>query len=104
MTKRDLFADLMEGFDALEEARQGKRTLRTTEVEDKPAPAMTPGDVRALRESLRVSQPVFARQLRTEVRTIKNWEQGISKPNDQAAILLKLIERDPTLLDRIAAL
>lgn len=104
MTKRDIFADLMEGFDALEEARQGKRTLRTTEVEYKPAPEMTPESVRALRESLRVSQPVFARQLRTEVRTIKNWEQGISKPNDQAAILLKLIERDPTLLDQIAAL
>lgn len=104
MTKRDIFADLMEGFDALEEARQGKRTLRTTEVEHRPAPEMTPESVRALRESLRVSQPVFARQLRTEVRTIKNWEQGISKPNDQAAILLKLIERDPTLLEQIAAL
>lgn len=104
MTKRDIFAELMEGFDALEEAREGKVTLRTSEVEYKPAPEMTPEDVRALREKLRVSQPVFARQLRTEVRTIKNWEQGISKPNDQAAILLKLIDRDPGILDRIAVL
>lgn len=36
MTKRDLFAELTEGFDALAEARTGKRTLRTHEVELKP--------------------------------------------------------------------
>jgi putative transcriptional regulator len=104
MTRRDIFSELMEGFDALEEAREGKLTLRTSEVEFKPAPEMTAEDVRALRKKLHVSQPVFARRLRTEVRTIKNWEQGISKPNDQAAILLKLIERDPGILDQIAAL
>lgn len=31
--KRDLFAELMEGMDALADARQGKRTLRTHWVE-----------------------------------------------------------------------
>ncbi|WP_307722094.1 helix-turn-helix domain-containing protein [Pseudoduganella albidiflava] len=104
MTKRDIFADLMEGFDALEQAREGKLTLRTSEVEYRPAPEMTPENVRALRKKLHVSQPVFARKLRTEVRTIKNWEQGISKPNDQAAILLKLIDLNPAILDQIAIL
>ncbi|QGZ40351.1 putative transcriptional regulator [Pseudoduganella flava] len=104
MTKRDVFADLMEGFDALEQARKGKLTLRTTKVEYQSPPEMTPEQVRAVREKLHVSQPVFARQLRTELRTIKNWEQGISKPNAQAAILLSLIDRDPEILDLIAAL
>lgn len=37
MTKRNLFAELTEGFDALAAARKGKTTLRTTEVELKPA-------------------------------------------------------------------
>jgi len=32
MVKRDIFAELMGGFDALEEARHGKLTLRTSEV------------------------------------------------------------------------
>lgn len=104
MTKRDIFVDLMEGFDALEEARQGKVTLRTTEAELKGPPEMTPEKVRAVREKLHVSQPVFALRLRTKVQTVKNWEQGIAKPNDQAAILLALIDRNPKLLDEIAAL
>jgi putative transcriptional regulator len=104
MTKRDIFSELMEGFDALEGERQGKATLRTTEVEFKAAPEMTPEKVRAVRKKLHVSQPVFAAYLRIKLQTVKNWEQGISKPNDQAAILISLIERNPKLLDEIAAL
>lgn len=104
MRKRIIYTELMEGFDALEDARHGKLTLRTSEVELKAPPEITPNMVRALREKLKLSQPVFARRLRTQPQTIKNWEQGIAKPNAQAAILLSLIDRNPKLLDEIAAL
>lgn len=104
MSKRDIFSELMEGFDALEQERAGKLTLRKSTVEYKPAPAMTSEDVRQIRSKLKMSQPVFARHLRIEQRTVANWEQGVSKPNAQAAILLKLIERHPELLQEIAVL
>jgi putative transcriptional regulator len=104
MTKRDIFGELMGGFDALDEARKGKLTLKRYEMEEKPAPQMTAEGVRALRAKLQLSQAVFARQLRTEPRTVANWEQGVSKPNAQAAILLKLVERRPELLSEIASL
>jgi len=35
--KRDLFAEFSEGMEALAQAREGKRTLRTHAVEFKPA-------------------------------------------------------------------
>jgi len=34
--KRDLFAELVEGFTALREAREGKRTLRTHVASSRP--------------------------------------------------------------------
>ncbi len=37
----DLFAELSEGIEALADARQEKRTLRTRTVEYKPAPSVT---------------------------------------------------------------
>jgi hypothetical protein len=37
MTKRNLFAEMTKGFDALAAARKGKKTLRTSEVVIKPA-------------------------------------------------------------------
>jgi putative transcriptional regulator len=104
MTGRNLFAELKEGFEALADERAGKVTLRKHAVEYKPALEITAADVVRVRTKLNVSQPVFARRFRTEVRTIANWEQGRSKPNAQAAILLKLVDLHPELLDEIATL
>ena len=50
MTKRNLFAELTEGFDALAAARKGKKTLRTTEVELKPVVEVSADELRAIRE------------------------------------------------------
>jgi putative transcriptional regulator len=104
MSKRNLFGELMEGFDALEAERAGKLTLKKVAVDYHPMPRMTATEVAQLRNKLNVSQQVFARRLRTEVRTIANWEQGVSSPNAQASILLRLVERYPQLLDEIATL
>jgi putative transcriptional regulator len=71
--KRDLFNELVEGFDALEAERQGKITLRRQVVEIKPAPEITSDELLALRERLHLSRPVFARYLRTNPRTLENW-------------------------------
>jgi putative transcriptional regulator len=64
--KRDLFAELSEGFAALGEQRTGKRTLRTN------------------------------------VRTLDNWEQGRARPNAQAALLIRLVQRYPDTVNRLA--
>jgi putative transcriptional regulator len=104
MKRRNLFADLMEGMEALEAERTGKATLRKIEVAYNPAPELTPAELVRVRTKLNISQPVFARRLRTEVKTIKNWEQGRSKPNAQAAILVRLVDRHPELLEEIATL
>ena len=103
MKKRNLFAEITEGFDALAEERAGKRTLRTHAVETLPAPDVSAGELPALRERLRLSRPVFARNLRTNPRTLENWEQGRAKPNAQAALLIRLVERYPDTVERLAA-
>lgn len=102
MKKRNLFAELQEGFDALAEEREGKRTLRTHEVEIKPAPEVTAEEITALRERLHLSRPVLARYLRTNPRTLENWEQGRAKPNAQAALLIRLVEQYPDTVERLA--
>lgn len=102
MKKRNLFAELTEGFDALADARTGKRTLRTHEVAIKPTPEVGANELMALRERLHLSRPVFARYLRTNPRTLENWEQGRARPNAQAALLIRLVERYPDTVERLA--
>jgi putative transcriptional regulator len=103
-TKRDLFAELTEGVAALAEARQGKRTLRTHALEYRPAPKLTPEELVRVRKHLKISRGLFAAYLRTNVRTLENWEQGRAKPNAQAALLINLVKRFPDTVERLAAI
>jgi len=102
--KRDLFSELWEGFTALDEARQGKRTLRTHSVELKPVPDISPKELIQLRQARNLSRGLFARYLRTNARTLENWEQGRAKPNAQAALLINLVKRYPDTVDRLASI
>ena len=100
--RRDLFAELSEGVTALGDARQGKRTLRTHAVEYRPAPTVTPKELIRLRKNLKLSRSLFAAYLRTNVRTLENWEQGRARPNAQAALLIHLVKRYPDTVQRLA--
>jgi len=102
--KRDLFVELSEGIVALAEARQEKRTLRTHAVEYKPAPKVTPKELIRVREELKLSRALFAVYLRTNVRTLENWEQGRARPNAQAALLINLVRKYPDTVQRLAAI
>lgn len=100
--KRDLFKELAEGFDALAAQREGKRTLRTHTVKVKPTPKVSASELAKLRERMNLSRAVFARYLRTNVRTLENWEQGRASPNAQAALLIRLVQRYPDTVERLA--
>ena len=103
-TKRSLFTEISEGFDALESQRKGKLTLRTHAVEYRPAPNVTAAELTRVRKRLRLSRGVFAAYLRTNVRTLENWEQGRAKPNAQAALLIKMVAEYPDTVKRLAAI
>ena len=103
MAKRNVFAELTEGMSALAESREGKRTLRTHAVEFKPAPKVTPKELIRVRQSLNMSRALFAVYLRTNVRTLENWEQGRAKPNAQAALLINLVKLFPDTVQRLAS-
>jgi len=102
--KQNLFAELKEGMAELAAEREGKLTLRTVDVEVPDALEVSPDEIRTVREALHASQAVMARRLRVNQRTYQNWEQGKAKPNAQAAVLIKLVEKHPETLRMLEAL
>lgn len=60
--------------------------------------------IRSTRERLRMSRPAFASRLGVNPRTLERWEQGRSKPNDQAAALILLVRKYPDTLERLRAI
>ncbi len=61
-------------------------------------PVITPKQVIALREKLGLSQDVFAQVLGVGKMTVSKWERGTYPPSATAAVLLKTIERDPSII------
>ena len=102
-TKRDLFAELAEGVEAMQHHREGKITLRTHKVTPKQLPAIDSDFIRKTRDQLGMSQGVFAAYLQLNHRTLERWESG-AKPNHQAAVLIRLVRKFPDMVERIREL
>ena len=67
-----------------------------------PTPALTPEEIRDLREREMVSQPVFARYLNVSKNIVSDWERGVKKPGGPALRLLAIVKHKG--LEAIAAI
>lgn len=102
--KRNLFAELMEGVDAMKAQREGKVTLRTHAVAA-PEVAPSPGAefFVAAREKFNVSRAVWANMLRVSPRTVEKWEQG-GQVSPIAATFVELVTQYPDIIERLQTL
>lgn len=78
--------------------------MRTHTATQKQLPTIDGAELIALREQLNMSRPVFAMYLRTNARTLENWEQGRARPNAQATALIRLVQKYPATLEQLASL
>ena len=104
MSERDLFSELTSALSDAKKHDQGKLTLKTHKVGIPKQLDLSPTDIKKIREKYKMSRQVFARYLHTSSRTLENWEQGRSKPNEQAITLLHLVDSHPETLNHIADL
>jgi putative transcriptional regulator len=102
--KRRLFRELMSGVDAMRDQRDGRLTLKSSEVQPITVPPIDADMVRDTREALNMSRHVFAFKIGVNPRTLERWEQGRSKPNEQAAALIWLVRKYPDTLKRLESL
>jgi len=103
-TKRNIFGELVDGVEAMRKHREEKLTLKSHKIAPLHLPKVNGKLIRDVRENLQVSQGVFANLLQVNPRTLANWEQDRSKPNDQAATLILLVQKFPDTLNRLRKL
>jgi putative transcriptional regulator len=70
-------------------------TLRSHRVQALSLPQVDERVIRTTRERLHMSRTASAHRLGVKPRTLERWEQGRSKPNDQAAALILLVRNTP---------
>lgn len=62
-----------------------------------------PVDIRRVRQNLKLTRRRFASRYRLNERTIEQWEQGRSAPDQTSETLLRLIEREPEKIAELVA-
>ncbi|WP_240776305.1 helix-turn-helix domain-containing protein [Nitrincola alkalilacustris] len=94
--RSDALASIHETMEALHDiGAVDKQTMR--EFDDAcltPVEALTPEDIRALREREHLSQPVFARYLNVSRNLISDWERGTRRPGGPALRLLTIVKKN----------
>jgi putative transcriptional regulator len=60
-----------------------------------------PIDVKAIRSRLQLAQPEFAARFGLSLGTVRDWEQGRTMPDRPAQVLLRVIEAEPGLVQRV---
>jgi putative transcriptional regulator len=87
--------ELIEGMESLlHDLEAGKLNSRNVYLKI-PATVFTPGDVRAARESLGLSQSLFADFIGASASTVRAWERGAKTPAPIARRFLEAIKSDP---------
>jgi putative transcriptional regulator len=85
-------------------AGRDRQKLRVTKITSaKPAPALSPAQIRALRSRLKVSQADFAAVLNVPVVTAASWERGQRSPSGAALRLLQIVRKNPELVAKLSA-
>jgi DNA-binding transcriptional regulator YiaG len=93
-----VFGDLKRSLsEALDYERRKKTGLRVSQLPTPPK-ALTPGQIRAIRQSFNVSQAGFARIINVSVNTVESWEQGVRRPREATLKLLAVAEKYPEVL------
>lgn len=54
---------------------------------------LKPAQIKRIRQSAHVSQPVFARYLNTSESTVQKWESGSKQPSGMALKLLAVVKK-----------
>jgi putative transcriptional regulator len=57
-------------------------------------------DAAAIRARTGLSQLNFSKQIGVSVATLRNWEQGRRVPDGPAQVLLRMLNRDPAIVQR----
>jgi putative transcriptional regulator len=102
--ERDIFAEIVEGVDAMKDHREGKVTLKThklpaTEVKDSPDAEFFV----SVREKFNVSRSIWAHMLHVSPRTVEKWEQG-GQVSPLAATFVELVAHYPDTIERLQTL
>lgn len=88
-------------FDELMEGMEETRKIITGEQEPSRTFYFEPVEVKAIRTKTGKTQKAFAQWINIPLNTLQNWEQGKRHPTGPAKVLLALIDKNHTVIEKL---
>ena len=97
----EVFDSIMTGLQkGIDDAKDSGPRLSRRNVTVVPVKNYSPAEIKNIRNSIGMSQHVFAWYLGISVKTVEAWEAGTNHPSGAAGRLLSMMEMDPQLTEK----
>lgn len=96
----DVYESIIAGLnEAVEDAKSKKKTLKRRMVTVTPVKEYQPDEVKKIRNTVGMSQKIFASYLGVSDKTVEAWEAGTNHPSGAASRLLNMMEMNENLIE-----
>lgn len=96
-----VFNSILTGLNqALEHEKGLLPSVKRRKVTISPLPQYKADRIKSIRNTLNLSQMVFAKAIGVSVKTIEAWESGRNKPQGPALRMLQVLETDNNFLEK----
>ena len=90
----------MQGLNEAVEYEKGNVKARTATISVAPIPDIDSDEVKSIRNSLNMTQVIFAAVMGVSVKTVEAWESGTNTPSGTARRMLYMLKTDPTIPEK----
>lgn len=98
--KNPYYDSIMTGLnDSLEYSKGNLPNVKRRTVSITPVPQYDALKIKKIRQSLNLTQMIFAEALGVSIKTVEAWESGRNHPQGPASRFLQLLEMDNKLLE-----
>ncbi len=95
-----VYKSILQGLNEAVKYQEGKLNARKTKIAVKPVETFSSEDIKLIRQSVGLSQVVFASSLGVSKKTVEAWERGRNRPEGPSRRLLQLIRDNPKVIEQ----
>ena len=93
----NVYESIMNGLNEAVAYEKGEQTAHSATVTIAPIPQISAAEIKALRQTLNMTQSTFAAVMGVSIKTVEAWEKGTNTPAGTARRMMSMLSADNNL-------
>ena len=91
----NVYEGIMQGLNEAVAYNEGKLNVKTNTISISPVPEFEAAEIKQIRNTLGMTQVLFAGFMGVSKKTVEAWESGRNRPDGPARRILEMLKVDP---------